>query len=115
MAGCAQSIRFQSVDAESRMPVANVAVETRHVSAFEYFKRERRMTQIGFTDDHGEIIVRLRERTIVSFSKEGYFPTLAGIESGVIQVSDSRLNVVTNEAIQAKRGPGIVIAPLEQK
>ena len=114
MAGCAQRVYFQTVDAETRMPVGNVSVATRHVSAFDYFKRERRMELIGFTDDRGEIAVRLRQRTLVSFSNDGYFPTFAGMQSGVIQVSDSRLNVFTNYVAEGKRGLVTVVVALER-
>jgi hypothetical protein len=110
--GCAQNVRFRTVDAVTGIPISNVSVRTHRTSAFEYFNRSNETKSVGSTDKNGEIEIKdFSKRTLVYFDKRPYLSTYAAIVScNTIQVgSISTLNDFTNQVITATEAQSKVL------
>jgi hypothetical protein len=98
-------------------PLPDVSTKITHIGQFDYLKRTREYKPAGSTDQNGETVQRLSKRIIVTFDKQSYLSSYAGLLSPqMIQVgSTSDLNAFTNRLIDASGPRPIIIVPMTPK
>jgi hypothetical protein len=81
LAGCSTDVQFCVIDATTASVLPGVKVKVRRVTSLTYFERKPNEREVGVTDAHGLITVKLTTNDEVYFCTNGYYWAVAALSA----------------------------------